>query len=128
MLGPVLGSMLGAWILYAGWRWIFWVLTIAIAINTVGITFGMRETYSPYVHSLSFVSLIAVVHLMDPILLCWLQDHPKEIGKTPAPPRSEDLLGSDPGRARRSKDQGRLREDLRKAPEAVVDEPGGDCV
>jgi DHA1 family multidrug resistance protein-like MFS transporter len=45
--GPVLGSMLGYWILYGGWRWTFWTITFLAAINLILIITLMRETYAP---------------------------------------------------------------------------------
>jgi multidrug resistance protein len=43
-VGPVVGGYLGS---AAGWQWIFWALTIAISITSVGAFFGMRESYAP---------------------------------------------------------------------------------
>lgn len=61
MLGPILGSMLSSWILYAGWRWIFWALTMAVGINTIAVVCLMEETYSPYVLVRPSLSLISIV-------------------------------------------------------------------
>ncbi len=48
MLGPVLGPLLGGVIVQRlGWRWIYWVLTVICASNTlVGVAF-LRESYAP---------------------------------------------------------------------------------
>lgn len=54
--GPVLGSMLGYWILYGGWRWLFYALTIMAAVNFVVLVTQTRETYAPYVLRLLMVS------------------------------------------------------------------------
>ena len=42
--GPVCGGFLSA---AAGWRWIFWVLAIAIAIVSFAALFTINETYAP---------------------------------------------------------------------------------
>jgi DHA1 family multidrug resistance protein-like MFS transporter len=42
--GPVLGSMLGYWILFGGWRWLFWTITILAALNTALLMIGASET------------------------------------------------------------------------------------
>lgn len=47
--GPILGSMLGYWILLGGWRWLFGCLTIMAAVNFVLLASFTRETYAPYV-------------------------------------------------------------------------------
>ncbi|GFZ42665.1 hypothetical protein JCM24511_00382 [Saitozyma sp. JCM 24511] len=44
MAGPVLGSMLGYWILFGGWRWLFWTITILAALNTALLMIGASET------------------------------------------------------------------------------------
>lgn len=49
MAGPVLGSMLGYWILFAGWRWVFGVMTLMTVANWVLLVTSTRETYAPYV-------------------------------------------------------------------------------
>ncbi|CAK9787121.1 putative polyamine transport-related protein [Cutaneotrichosporon oleaginosum] len=48
MTGPVLGSMLGYWILYGGWRWTHGVMAIMAAANFVLLSF-VDETYAPAV-------------------------------------------------------------------------------
>ncbi|ORY29507.1 major facilitator superfamily domain-containing protein [Naematelia encephala] len=47
MAGPVLGSMLGYWILFGGWRWLFWTITILSALNLCLFTALTEETYAP---------------------------------------------------------------------------------
>lgn len=44
ILGPVCGGFLSA---AAGWRWIFWVLAIAIAVVSAVALFTVDETYAP---------------------------------------------------------------------------------
>ena len=41
--------MLGYWLLYGGWRWLFWTLTIMCGINLALFIFCTQETYAPYV-------------------------------------------------------------------------------
>jgi len=43
-LGPIAGGYLGE---AAGWRWIFWVLTIASGLSTLVSLIVQRETYEP---------------------------------------------------------------------------------
>ncbi|WP_407582193.1 MFS transporter, partial [Escherichia coli] len=43
-LGPIAGGYLGE---AAGWRWIFWVLTIASGLSTLVSLVVQRETYEP---------------------------------------------------------------------------------
>lgn len=56
LLGPTLGPLLGGLIVQRagglvaneeGWRWIFWVLTIVCAANTLAGFFFLKETYPP---------------------------------------------------------------------------------
>ena len=47
MAGPVLGSMMGYWILYGGWRWLFWTITTMSAINLGLFIILTDETYAP---------------------------------------------------------------------------------
>jgi DHA1 family multidrug resistance protein-like MFS transporter len=42
--GPVLGSMLGYWILAGGWRWLFRTLLILASANTCLFVFSAAET------------------------------------------------------------------------------------
>jgi len=42
--GPVCGGFLSQ---AAGWRWIFWVLAIAIGVVSLGAAPIIRETYAP---------------------------------------------------------------------------------
>lgn len=44
VIGPVAGGFLGE---AAGWRWIFWVLTIAGGVVAIGSIAFQRETYEP---------------------------------------------------------------------------------
>lgn len=57
MMGPVLGSIIGNYIVLAGWRWCFRLLTILVGINTLAMILFMDETYEPYV--LQLVNQIA---------------------------------------------------------------------
>ncbi|CAI4219316.1 unnamed protein product [Parascedosporium putredinis] len=48
LLGPIIGPVAGGFLADAeGWRWIFWVLAIAIAVLAIGMAIFMRETYAP---------------------------------------------------------------------------------
>ncbi|KAK5115821.1 hypothetical protein LTR85_009415 [Meristemomyces frigidus] len=48
LLGPTLGPLFGGIIVQRiGWRWIFWVLTIVCAANTLAGFLFLRETYAP---------------------------------------------------------------------------------
>lgn len=50
LLGPTLGPILGGTVVQRlGWRWIFWILTVICAINTVGGYFLLQETYAPVI-------------------------------------------------------------------------------
>ncbi|KAK5167645.1 uncharacterized protein LTR77_007344 [Saxophila tyrrhenica] len=50
LLGPTIGPLLGGVIVErAGWRWIFWVLTIICGLNTLAGYFFLRETYAPVI-------------------------------------------------------------------------------
>jgi multidrug resistance protein len=48
LLGPIIGPVAGGFLADAeGWRWIFWVLAIAIGVLAIGMFIFMRETYAP---------------------------------------------------------------------------------
>ncbi|KAI7220293.1 MFS general substrate transporter [Hortaea werneckii] len=48
LLGPVIGPVAGGFLAQAeGWRWIFWVIAIAIGVMTVAGFFALEETYAP---------------------------------------------------------------------------------
>jgi len=48
LLGPTLGPLFGGFIVQrAGWRWIFYVLTIVCFVNTAAGFLFLRETYAP---------------------------------------------------------------------------------
>ncbi|KAJ9610534.1 hypothetical protein H2200_005311 [Cladophialophora chaetospira] len=48
LIGPVAGPVAGAFLSEAeGWRWVFWVITIAGGIVTVACLLFMKETYAP---------------------------------------------------------------------------------
>lgn len=48
MLGPTLGPLLGGFIIQRlGWRWIYWVLTIICACNTLAGFIFLKESYAP---------------------------------------------------------------------------------
>lgn len=47
MLGPVLGSIAGNYIVLVGWRWCFRIMTILVGLNTLAVILLMDETYSP---------------------------------------------------------------------------------
>ena len=39
--------MLGYWILFGGWRWLFWTITILSAVNLALFIILTNETYAP---------------------------------------------------------------------------------
>ncbi|GAB7333003.1 hypothetical protein MBLNU13_g04698t1 [Cladosporium sp. NU13] len=48
LFGPILGPVCGGFLSAAyGWRWIFWVLAIAIAVVSLTALFTINETYAP---------------------------------------------------------------------------------
>lgn len=47
MAGPPLGSMFGYWIVFGGWRWLHWAITILGGVNWVLLVFFARETFAP---------------------------------------------------------------------------------
>ncbi|KAL9118043.1 MAG: hypothetical protein Q9187_005416 [Circinaria calcarea] len=50
LLGPTLGPLFGSFIVQdLGWRWVFWVLTIISAFNTIMGFFFLKETYAPVI-------------------------------------------------------------------------------
>lgn len=52
MLGPVLGSILGNYLVLVDWRWCFRLMTILVGLNTFAVIFGMDETYEPVLKKL----------------------------------------------------------------------------
>jgi len=47
MAGPVLGSMIGYWILFGGWRWLFWTMALMSAINLCLFILLTEESFDP---------------------------------------------------------------------------------
>lgn len=48
LLGPTIGPLLGGIIITRlGWRWVYWILTMICAFNTLVGYFFLRETYAP---------------------------------------------------------------------------------
>jgi multidrug resistance protein len=48
LFGPVIGPVVGGFLSEAaGWRWVFWLITIAAGVLTTAAFFLMRETYEP---------------------------------------------------------------------------------
>ncbi|EKG16668.1 Major facilitator superfamily [Macrophomina phaseolina MS6] len=48
LLGPVIGPIAGGYLTQAeGWRWVFWVITVASGAVTVVAWFTLKETYHP---------------------------------------------------------------------------------
>lgn len=52
MLGPVLGSIIGNYLVLINWRWCFRLMTILVGLNTLVTIFGMEETYEPVLKKL----------------------------------------------------------------------------
>ncbi|WWC68745.1 uncharacterized protein I206_102679 [Kwoniella pini CBS 10737] len=50
--GPILGNMLGYWLLYFGWRWAYYFMTIVATLNTILLLVVMRETYAPVIQKI----------------------------------------------------------------------------
>ncbi|CAO1620164.1 unnamed protein product [Parajaminaea phylloscopi] len=50
LMGPVVGNIIGGWIVQdhpRSWRWLLWTLTIMSAVVALLVCFSFRETYSP---------------------------------------------------------------------------------
>ncbi|ODN97381.1 hypothetical protein L198_03945 [Cryptococcus wingfieldii CBS 7118] len=47
MGGPVIGNMVGYWLLFGGWRWAYYFITILSALNLTLLCLILRETYAP---------------------------------------------------------------------------------
>ncbi|KAI4719142.1 MFS general substrate transporter [Aureobasidium sp. EXF-10727] len=48
LLGPVIGPVAGAYLASAeGWRWVFWLITIAYGVATIVHFFVCKETFAP---------------------------------------------------------------------------------
>ncbi|KAL1405713.1 hypothetical protein Q8F55_007383 [Vanrija albida] len=47
MAGPPLGSMFGYWIVFGGWRWLQWAITILGGVNWVLLVLFSSETFAP---------------------------------------------------------------------------------
>lgn len=48
LVGPVIGPVAGGFLSEAaGWRWVYWVITIAAGVTAVGSIILQRETYEP---------------------------------------------------------------------------------
>ncbi|KAB2573704.1 MFS transporter [Lasiodiplodia theobromae] len=48
LLGPIIGPIAGGYLTEAeGWRWVFWVITIASGLITIVAWFTLTETYHP---------------------------------------------------------------------------------
>ncbi|OCF30330.1 hypothetical protein I316_08034 [Kwoniella heveanensis BCC8398] len=58
--GPVIGNMVGYWLLFFGWRWAYYFMTIVVTLNTILMITVMRETYAPVIQK------IMVYHLKSP--------------------------------------------------------------
>ncbi|WWC87768.1 uncharacterized protein L201_002660 [Kwoniella dendrophila CBS 6074] len=49
LAGPILGNMIGIWLLGLGWRWAYYFMTILCTLNTVLLFAVMKETYAPVI-------------------------------------------------------------------------------
>ena len=50
LMGPTLGPLFGGLIVeHLGWRWVFWILSIVCAFNTIMGFFFLKESYAPTV-------------------------------------------------------------------------------
>ncbi|PWN29749.1 MFS general substrate transporter [Jaminaea rosea] len=52
LLGPVVGNIIGGWIIQdnpRSWRWLLWTLTIMSGVIAVVVCVGLRETYAPVI-------------------------------------------------------------------------------
>lgn len=47
--GPIVGGMIGYWILPRGWRFLFWTITIMAGANTLLFILSAAETNAEYV-------------------------------------------------------------------------------
>nr|XP_019050254.1 hypothetical protein I302_00680 [Kwoniella bestiolae CBS 10118]OCF29184.1 hypothetical protein I302_00680 [Kwoniella bestiolae CBS 10118] len=52
LAGPILGNMLGYWLLFFGWRWAYYFMTILSTLNTILLIAVMRETYAPVIQKI----------------------------------------------------------------------------
>jgi multidrug resistance protein len=50
LLGPVIGGILGGYIVHltGTWRWTMWIMAICPAVSVITCIFFLRETYAPY--------------------------------------------------------------------------------
>lgn len=50
LLGPIVGPVAGGFLTAAaGWRWSFWLLTIAIGCIAIAMLFSLKESYAPVI-------------------------------------------------------------------------------
>ncbi|WVQ78741.1 hypothetical protein IAT38_000828 [Cryptococcus sp. DSM 104549] len=52
MAGPVLGNMIGYWLLFFGWRWPYYAFAILSGVNYVLMAVVLRETYAPAIQKI----------------------------------------------------------------------------
>ncbi|WVF67123.1 hypothetical protein IAT40_001868 [Kwoniella sp. CBS 6097] len=55
--GPVIGNMIGYWLLFFGWRWAYYFMTIVATLNTILMVTVMRETYAPVIKKIMIYRL-----------------------------------------------------------------------
>ena len=50
LFGPVLGGVIGGFVVYGtnGWRWLNWIMVIAPGTSVILCVFFLRETYGPF--------------------------------------------------------------------------------
>ncbi|KAL0252407.1 hypothetical protein I308_101798 [Cryptococcus tetragattii IND107] len=50
--GPIIGNMVGYWLLFGGWRWAYYFMTIVAFLNFILMVLFLRETYAPAIQKI----------------------------------------------------------------------------